>query len=601
MGEYLDRIVDILNEFNIKHIISIDDDWGKRNLNIELKVDLYEFIDQHLIEVNDEEQITIENEGISTLEELLVNNSEVIEKLKTKIRDIINSTEEREVSIQSLQEILEKIDEKDTGIKIEKYYSTEINFNDYGENCLFILDKNMGGKETDVVVDSILEINKSSKNRNDLIIVYSNELTEDYDSQSSKLDYLKKKEKKEKEEINELDLLLISYQIWGIEKTGDPYKLIESINETLLKSAFGNSLHRIIRTKIFIENNTYNELLQIDTDRFFSLANDSLIEGDTILQSLERVFFAMKNRNLYMNSDETYHDSLKNLNTYEKMKIKEIIAKTSSYKNYRKEELIKTLQSSQQDNLSSFSVIDYNINKVYGDVSTGDLFVIKRQSNYECGILITQACDCVIRIPANDIQEIKRKAENMKLLILEMEKIPNPVTVKYASDIQQKLPEYIWPINIDRDNYILKPTKEIYRLPSYILDLCSLNKEGQACINFDMNEVLKFKSYHSSKYFETLKERYYGDEFKHEGRKISDIIYSKIEEYISSELASTIEEVDNEIFDATISLKYGVDFKGDKFEIIRIGRVELARTLKIIQNYASYLSVPGTERVNFIN
>src|SRR5690606_37314941 len=111
---------------------------------------------------------------------------------------------------------------------------------------------------------------------------------------------------------------------------------------------------------------------------------------------------------------------------------------------------------------------------------------------------------------------------------------------EYSNGELKKIKDHgIWPIKIDNRLFILYPTEKIITVPSYILDLCSLDRNGIANINFDVSIVSKYKSYHSARYFSGYKDKFFGKEFIDNGESIVSR-YEKLFEELYSQVRSEI-------------------------------------------------------------
>lgn len=602
---YVNKIVDKLKVNNIKKIVSIDNEWKPKQDEVDLGENLRNFIDKKGINITGDIETELSNDAeIETIQDLIKSDNKELQELKQEVEKHLNKKTELSPALQSLEKLLCDINDICSEIEVIKKYDSDVDFTQYKENCLFILDKNMGSGKADIIINSIFKINNCGKEKDDIILIYTYESITEYQTNQSKTNYLNNNN-----DIDDNDKKLLVYKMWAIGKRNKFEELLPEVYDMLLKSMYGNALYNIIQHKMKIEEIVYNKLIEIDTKDVTYSITDSFIEGDNIIQSLDRLYSSIKNKTEYDNIDDLYMKSIQCLISYEREKVNALINEIEGYRKLRNDHTIHKLKTCQA-NFSYHAIFDYSLNKYYSDVSTGDIFKFKtyNNDNWMYGMLISQACNCVIRIPGNDINEVGRAAEQMQLLIFKGELIKDT----YSKDDLKVIRDCIWPILIDDKPFILQPTDNTIIIPSQVLDLCSLNNDGNANMNFDFDTIEKYKTYHSLKYYSNFKEKYFGDNFKSDGEiiinKFENIVkdlYSEVSKEIacSSDCAfnNGIEEATKkfrkEIFEKTISLKYNICFKDDAFDLQRIGRLEPKRTLIIIQDFVHNLSKAGADPI----
>jgi len=633
-AELIQKIADKLKAAKIKYIISIDDNWKPAKREIDKSEDLELFIHSRKIKLPEHVYIALRNESdIQSIDDLMSSDNESLEELKDIIKKHIDADVKIDPALERLNILFNEIKKIYPDITIEKKYELNYDFSQYKENCLYILDKNMGGKETDVIVESILNINKSSNTKNDIILIYSNASIKEYENNQSKLEYLKSKFQDKKEEFYEL----LIYKMWAIDKSGNFNELLAKVYRMLLKSIYGNALYHVISYKVNIEKKAYSDLIIINTEELLNSIKDSFIEGDNIIQTLNRIYDGLKNKNEFEIINDKNMQSIEELILYEREEIDEEYNKINSisteinnsqnttdetpYGNYRIIRLKSKLEEvSSTKSISHYSIIDYTINRYYTDISTGDIFRyqdVNGKLNY--GMLISQACDCVIRILHDDnIKHIDRLSKEMKILLFKAEEIRSEITIDKAKKLKKYISTYVWPVKIGDKTFIFKPLEKIISLDDYILDLCSLSNDGKAKLNFNIESALKYKSFHSYKYFTDFKDKYFGSNSKF--NRTGNIILDQYEREMNGlydqarqEVACTYDCINSEIiqepykklrqniFEQTITIKYGISFKDNTFSLERIGRLEPKRTLLVIQDMANKLSRVGTDPVASIS
>ncbi|MDF2985216.1 MAG: hypothetical protein K0R50_726 [Eubacterium sp.] len=601
----INKIVEKLSLSEIKNIVSIDNDWSINKSVIDTNSNLLNFLHSHSLLTEDDE-LELSNDGsVILIKDLLNSNNLKLNSLRTTVQNIISQSE-LPPTLMSLKFLLEEIEKKVPGINIIKSEKIDTDFSQFNENSLFILDKDMGEGYSDVIIENIIKINDLGRIKNDIILIYSSASIIEYENNSSKLQYLR-----DKIQIDDKDKYnLLIYKMWAISKKGDVAELLPEVYNMLLNSIYGNSLYNIIQYKLSAEKDAYNDLIRIDTTELSSTIKDSYIEGDNIIQSLDRIYDSLKSKHETEKMNNIYMKSIGSLISFERESISNIIREElQGYSNFRNNQVKEKIKLCKE-NAAQYAIVDYSVNKYYYDISTGDIFRFRNfdSSNWEYGVLISQSCSCVLRIQGNDINNIQRSSNQMQLLILNGNQIKDDYSNSELRDIRNN----IWPIKIDGQVLMLTPTSQIITIDDAIIDLCTLSINGQANLNFNVEDIKNYKPFHSIKYFESFKQKYFGDEFKMQGEllisKYEDTLRNFFEQY-NSEVACASEcsyytrigqetnNIRNEIFNKTISLKYNLNFHDNSFDIVRIGRLEPKRTLILIQDYVYNLSKAGADPI----
>lgn len=562
----------MLEEYEIKNIISIDDGWSTAE-KIEEKIEKAgldsDITVKDFCEIYD---IEIDAKEISSYKEcsyISMKEWETIKNIIPKTFVVICETlqVDIDVTLKTLKSILNQLEEKFniyTGVKFEKSYQT------LDGNTLYILDKDMGENRENEFLDYIVNIIDERKTYNDLVIVYSYEVS-DLLEHDKKVKYLELNNNKG----NDLDIL---YQFWPISKVTDETQLVTGIKEKISKSMYGKALSKMIEMKKFSVEKAFKDLLHINIDNLDDMIIESYIEGGKITESYELLIDSLIKKNLLeqiLSTDVLSYE--KGLLRYsakrsaELMKEKSISSK-NQYNNLRdKVNKNKLLNSGTL----LYNIADYSINKEYNNPSMGDIYVFtEARSNKKCaGMLISQECSIMIRMEKYP-DSIKRKADELLLLLFDIIE----VTEESINGIIKKLDECIWPIEIDGKIYLLQNTKKSMYVSPEILDLCGLNASGKANIQFE-EEGLEYKSVYSREYYKDFKQIV--------GKKIRDTIDQVIQ-------ANEIEDVEDTVKNMIISLAYGVEYKGN-FELQRICKIEEKQTLHIIHEYLNGIAKIGVQ------
>lgn len=565
-------LIQMLEEYEIKNIISIDDGWSTAG-EIEKKIEkagldsnitVKDFCETYEIEVDEEEA-----ETYNGCRDISLKGIQAIENIAPKMFSAICETLEVDIdaSLKTLKSILSQLEGRFTiytGIKFEDlYYKLD-------GNTLYILDKDMGENRENEFLDYILNITDERKMHNDLVIVYSNEVSGLLEH-DKKVQYLEQNNEKRKD-------LEILYQFWPLSKITDELQLLNGIKAMISKSMYGKALSKMIEMKKFSVEKAFKDLLHINIDNLDDMIIESYIEGGKITESYELLIDSLIKKNLLeqiMKTDVLGYE--KGLLRYsakrsaEIMKEKSITTK-SQYNNLRDEANKKKLLDS---GTLLYNIADYSVNKEYNNPSMGDLYVFtdaKSKKKY-AGMLISQECSIMIRMVKYP-DDIKRKADELLLLLFDIVE----VSEESIKGVIKKLDDCIWPIKIDGKICLLQNTKRSMYISPEILDLCGLNASGKANIQFE-EEGLEYKSVYSREYYKGFKQMV--------ETKIADTVERVIK-------ANEIQGVEDTIKNMIISLAYGVDFNGN-FEMQRICRIDEKQTLHTIHEYLNGIAKIGLQ------
>lgn len=580
--EMLSKIIKVLQIFEISSIISIDDSWTNQS---------YEELDKiisHIPDFKFKENVerVIDNEDISDIDSIKkglenkdfsTKDSEILTELYNKY--IVRTEIYKEPTLKVLDKVLIELKEKCKHIEIikENKQLKDEDIKKYENiNSLFILDRNMSKSfgQKDSILDSILQLKKN--NASNLILIYSNECKNDFDTHENKMKLLN-----ERNIFNDEEQISIIYQLWAIDKTTDYNEFLDKFVENLYNCAFGKSIYNILGVRNNAIKDVFKEIKQEDIKSYMPMFEAAYIEGDTIISGYSKIIDALYNKYMEKRHYDDIKESYKFLIDFEKSKIEnsskiKIHKETErKYGAYRLQH-VKTQMRNILKNSEKYRVANYLNNKLYKDISLGDIIVYTEPNNkLKFGVVISRECDCVIRI--DKVKETPRRAlEEYTVLLLEHSEL----TEKLIDDICDKdyFNKHILPISYNGKLYSLKPTEKVRQFSTFILDLCSLSDIGQAIINYK-DDFKAYKSYHS--------EIYYKDEF---GKLLNDEMSKyDIYNYIAKE--ENIKILRNKL----VSYDYGVKFENEKFSLERICRLESKRTVLTIQNYIHNISLIGAD------
>lgn len=626
----------ILESFNITKICSFDDDWltfnpeTGRNLDIildESKLDqnLKDFYEGFGNDFTPYEDIT-SNENIDTVKDVLSSKNPDLAELVNECNRLLEQQQERDnPELTTLLNILQDL--KDKGVPFEKSDSKvdATSLKDIEGRILFLLDMNMEKRtgDKDVIIESILNINKERPQKLDIIIVYSMEKLNHYKNHETKTQYVSDILETKREILNRCNCLdndfkkyLLPYQLWSIEKKKDKNELISFLIETLDKAAFGHSLHDYLESKIQYNKKSMLELIKIPEEMYEELYRDAFVEGELFLKVLERTQESITNRVEweFLKTDPSYKRVITNILKVVKEKDCKILREVgeSNLTNYRKNVVKDKLDSKRYENISEYGLIDYSVNETFQDVSTGDLFCYRPYNEPEklqFGIVITRDCDLVVRFPKT-VSTVARKSCQITMLPCQMLQLSSEDGKKKIKDNYNNKNIVLWPIKNIEDNsyYLLSPLlNEFVQVDSRIFDLCSLNPNGLAKINFDdlLGEIQTFKTFHFNKHLNDNIRPWLEGMLKIDSYLPSLTQYKEVaptesgihpvNEIIAKTEKNTINLPAEILLELFIGLKYSIKFNSPMgmFDIRRVGRLEKRRTLQIIQGSVNSISEIG--------
>lgn len=273
-----------------------------------------------------------------------------------------------------------------------------------------------------------------------------------------------------------------------IEKGSDP-SLFEKINHKLYISAYQKILTKISEShKIGIQKAL--ELSKKNTNNIINMLEKSKEEGITSFEAINNWFTLAK---LYYQNKDLVSDFK------DTFSLVEFLNKNLLDSNDLSTETIKEVQE-----LSSFEIFDYNINKKHLPPMSGDIFYDEETN--ELYFLVGQACDLSIR------EKGKRKLKLAELIKIDF-KDSYDMSKPKISHIQErnnkiriqnlKLNERFVEIEILINNHLLASFD--------VIDLCMFNEDGECSISLkeDLNNSISVLLPDSLKtYYSNLKDRF---------------------------------------------------------------------------------------------
>lgn len=566
--ENIEEIVQKLGLMKIQKIISIDNEWNRKP-NIDFNKDIVDVIDEMNPKNKEHLLRKVSNEGFLTIQDVYdAKDKELMDMIDLKMAE----REQLPPALNKLNKILMELEKR--GISVEKISEYDANiFKSYHESCLFILDKEMDDSKKDIIRESIPNIIEEADNNhlNHLIIVYSSNIGDEYKNNKNKIAYVKDYIQDERKGN------LYIYKMFAIKK-GEDTKLDKLLNQKLSDCIYGDALYHYMLAEKEKREYVYDRICEIDNEEIAKIADDNVIEGSNIKDSIEIIERAIKKSN---ENERTLKelDILEKFNFYQKNKIKNFNKKHSDleinnqYKKYREQQDEAFINGIIESDLAKWENIDYSINKLYKDITTGDIFKLKlAREEKECYIMIIEnACDCILRNQKN-IKDVSRKAKdaNIKVLLFERENISNIKEKELVRLLNSG--EIIFPVKEENDIYCLRNTGKEMKISSLLLDLCTINPEGKCFSHYDEEIIKKYKNYYFEEYINKPEIKKYIKELQ---------LFSNISEENWEKVLKPFEEKKNII--SQVEIEHGM--QGD-LKLKRIGRLNYNITLRVCQkNY----------------
>lgn len=566
----------MLNEYEIKNIISVDDNWFVSEgftakivaQGVDENILIKDYCASYAIDIDDTER-----ECFDVLSDLPLKDLEAtgykVPKTFAAICDNLNV--DIDASLKTLKSILDYLQEQEKfrvykGVKFETFYQQ------LDGNTLYILDKDMGENRQNEFLDYIFSITSERKMYNDLIIIYSNEVSQLL-NHDTKVQYLEENNKKG-------DDLTVLYQFWPLSKVTDETLLISEIKQMISKSMYGKALSKMIETKKVSIEKAFKDLLKVNIDSLDDMIIESYIEGGKLTESYDLLIDSLIRRSrleqILASNVWAYE---KDLLRYEEKRAKEILLEkkidsSNKYEKFRTASRKKKVIDSVSKEIMLFNIADYSVNKEYSNPMMGDVYIFtEARSGKKCvGMLISQECSTVIR-KKHFSEKPRRTANDLLLLIFDIVEISEENLV---DRIISKLDDCIWPVKIDSKVCLLENTKKTMYINSEILDLCGLNSDGKANVQYD-EKAIEYKGVYS--------QEYYKDFEMYIKQKIEDVT-NRVKQ------GNGIKKKDNNVENMIVSLAFGIVYK-ENFELQRICRVDEKHTLHIIHEYLNGIGKIG--------
>ncbi|WP_144938072.1 hypothetical protein [Paenibacillus sp. 32O-W] len=606
MTEPIDVLVELLRKWSINNVISIDDGWLTDNQHteesifsvlLENNLDITQICLEETSKFEDPSAIdlviaaTDEDDFISLYRELLPSDKDELNRIILSTSS--SSTSEfiaGEESLTVLVGVLQQLIEKGFTVRNARQYSSQLKEELEGKT-LWLLDREISGDSTKVfeTLEFIIE------NEDVALIITNDDSNLSNRSQISAfvVDNLKKHQK------------LATSFLWVLRKDKIETDLMSSVKNVLKGVTLHNTLkiYNDLNQKAEAETDEFLRFLEPeDLDAFF---RSSFSEGSQLSDTLLRIRRAVAYKSFHkiISTEPKYVESL--------LRNRELLEEIQSPVEFECEatrESMKLVAATKGNNISditqddkvipihSFEQWDYNVNLLGSCIYTGDLFVKtnynkkegKWRSSKSVFLLITQPCDTILR---ENNGKVRRGTKNANLIKGEFLEYGSPgYTRSVGNNVPNKIKVHFIKIN-NKYGMIDFDLKNIYQIDFRILDLCSLDPNGEA--------LLKYENLDRTRYMPTISKRYYLEDidrfisglknFEHENIAAQFRRYEK-ERITFEELKASI---NSEV--KKVSLKNGIivpneidliDEEG--FTLTRIARLNDEYIMNVIKQSTEY-------------
>ncbi|MGG3874831.1 hypothetical protein [Brevibacillus laterosporus] len=605
MNQPIDVLVELLKKWSINNVISIDDGWVLDYLQDEETI--FKLLLENNLDITQicfEETSNFENpndvEGVivaTDKDDFIMLYEALVSSDRDKLYRIITSTQSSnsefiagEESLSILAGVLQQLIEKGFIVKNASEYSNGLRDGLEGKT-LWLLDREIKGDS-----NKVFEILESIVEKEDVALIITND-DSDLSTRGQISSFIEAN-------LRKYQNLATSF-LWVLRKDKIDSELIFSIKNVLQ----GVTLHNTL--KIY---NQLNQLAEAKTDKFLRFLEpddldgffrSSFSEGSRLSDTLLRIRRAvvLKSFHEIISSEPKYTENL-----LSNRELLEKIQTTNDVISKKTDESIELVAATGNNNIvdltqdnkvvpiHSYEHWDYNINLLGSCVYTGDLFVKtnyqRKQNKWENSkgvfLLITQPCDTVLR-ETNGL--IKRGTKNANLIKGDFLEYG---TSGYRRTAEKEVPNKIKVHFVKLDNkygMIEFDLKNIHQIDFRILDLCSLDPNGEA--------LLKSENLVRTRYMSTISKRYYIEEINRFIMGLKDIengdVEAQFRKYQNERI--TFEELKSSINRVIqkVSLKNGIiipneiDFINEEgFSVTRVARLNDEYILNVIKQSTEY-------------
>lgn len=570
----MNRLISILDGLKIQKAFSVDDDYSlSGKLTIEL-ISIDDYFLAYREKFSPEEIQLIEDEGFSTVGDLL-SDSSFPREIKSKVTRVFENAN-------SVLSVFEK-EFQGTPIEFKKFSKPDEITEDEEDGILWVLDKEICGEDVlRAFLPKVASHDRILGTWIFLVFTYDDAFDKMNESQDQRLHYLQ-------DEIGLTEEIAkrLSYSFFVVSKK----KLIEKlehneiaaqryIESVIVESLHGFCIYNVLRLMKSFAYDSFVELEEATKD-----SQKATIKGlyyNLKYEGEHNLYFALSHIQNFMQEkiySHNYHQIGKYLLCLKKLALipeKEVDLWASLLPDY-----INHYEWAHLQFLHEY------INADYSDIAFGDTFIIEKASMFskeqDCvGVIITQPCDCVLRTQKND--KFERKAKDFTMLLFP---IMHFSISQLKSLSEQNKDKWERTIKTIRNNAILigkkaegelgetlieyfdasSPVMSI-NIASFIADLTTLSDKGKAIIP----DLLALE--------QTIKQK---------KPQCWEAFYPSFSDEINA-FIETERKVPAEHFNELIERIYNIPFckESNCFSIRRIGRLESNLAEFISSNYVSH-------------
>ena len=482
----MNRLISILDGLKIKKALSVDDGYSlSGRLTIEL-ISIDDYFLAYREQFSHEEIQLIEDEGFSTVGDLL-SDSSFPSELKSKVTKVF----ENENSVLSVFER----GFQGSPIEFKKISKPDEITEDGEDGILWVLDKEIFGEDVlKTFLPKVASHDRILETWIFIVFTHDDSFDKMNESQDQRLQYLQ-------DEIGLTDEIAkrLSYSFFVVSKKKFIEKLEHNenaakryIESVIIESLHGFCIYNVLRLMKSYANDSFVELEEAtkdsQKDTIKALYYNLLHEGE------HNLYFALSHIQNYMQEriyGQNYYQIGKYLHCLKKLAL-------------IPEKEVELWASLLPDFIEHYEWVHLQflheyINTDYSDIAFGDTFILEKASVFskeqDCvGVIITQPCDCILRNQRDD--KVARKAKDFTMLLFPILRFSISQLKKLSEEDTNRWTRTIRTI---RNNAVLISKKEesgetqieyfdasssemSISIASFIADLTTINDTGKALI-----------------------------------------------------------------------------------------------------------------------
>ena len=471
-------LIPVLSSLDICRAVSLDDDHILASTIDEPElIGIEEFFHACNEEFTEAEQNSIEDAGVSTIEEIFQSDF-LPQSLKDKVTQVLSNKVKPVAALSFLENGF-----KDSDILYETLDDVCKIENDSDTGTIWFLDREMGNHDVlpEIVPKIFREISDKGVPCVFVLFTMDSQLVDLNVSWDKRFSFLTKELG-----MSSVDAEILSYSFFVISKKTVSEKLengkqtaIEFVEDILINSLTGYCSFNIVAKMRQYSEQAYDSLLNVaknaQKSTIETIRYNMVKEGEpNIYHSFKTIhdFMQEEQYTARFNDIEKYILAIKRATQISSFQLKEIVKQSI-------EDII------LHRNWAQHQFIHKDTNISFQDVSYGDIFRLSYEGVPCIGVLITQPCDCILR-SGNDDKIVKRKTKYFTLLVYEeLFCDKSSFSTKKSNIIHNNGIIYDYQVTHDdwKISYIdaTEPKSALQVAPA-ILDLTSLNSDGRAVL-----------------------------------------------------------------------------------------------------------------------